>query len=96
MTNLSRPELIPQAGYTEGLPPAPARSSSWAPAASSATRTCRRTRKAGFEVVSLYTWAPHRARAEELADGYGIAAVHTDLARGRGRGTSRRRVTTSR
>lgn len=36
--------------------------------------------KAGFEVVSLYTWAPHRGRAEELAEAYGIPQVHTDLA----------------
>lgn len=36
--------------------------------------------KAGFPVASLTTWAPHRARAEELAAAYGIPAVHTDVA----------------
>ena len=35
--------------------------------------------KAGFEVVSLTTWAPHRAQAEELAARYGIRRVFTDV-----------------
>lgn len=36
--------------------------------------------KAGFEVASLYTWAPHRAQAEALAEQYDVPAVHTDIA----------------
>lgn len=31
-------------------------------------------------MVSLYTWAPHRAKAEELASEYGIPAVYTEMA----------------
>lgn len=35
--------------------------------------------KAGFEVASLTTWAPHRSRAEELAAAYGIHEVFTEV-----------------
>ncbi len=80
MTETSFPELHPQAGYTPGLPEQPRPIVILGAGGIVRDAHLPAYTKAGFEVASLYTWAPHRARAEELAEAYGIDAVHTDLA----------------
>ncbi len=80
MTTTSRPELNPQAGYDSGLPARPRPIVILGAGGIVRDAHLPAYAKAGFPVTSLYTWAPHRARAEELASAYGIAAVHTELA----------------
>jgi predicted dehydrogenase len=80
MTSYAKPELTPQAGYDQGLPVSPRPIVILGAGGIVRDAHLPAYAKAGFEVASLYTWAPHRARAEELAQAYGIAAVHTDLA----------------
>src|SRR6186997_887329 len=80
MTNLPRPEHNPQAGYTEGLPASPRPIVILGAGGIVRDAHLPAYAKAGFEVASLYTWAPHRAGAVELAQAYGVAAVHTNLA----------------
>ena len=80
MSDPTRPELQPQAGYTEGLPSSPRPIVILGAGGIVRDAHLPAYAKAGFPLASLYTWAPHRARAVELAQAYGIAEVYTDLA----------------
>lgn len=74
------PELVPQACYDAELPRDPRPIVILGAGGIVRDAHLPAYAKAGFEVASLYTWAPHRVRAEELATAYGIQQVHTDLA----------------
>lgn len=79
MTESTRPEFHPAAGYTAAMPLHPRPIVILGAGGIVRDAHLPAYAKAGFEVASLYTWAPHRAQAEELARAYEIEAVHTDL-----------------